>query len=159
MSSAAQNRRLVAVPDPSPAEPAHATTGNAIALARVVGRDGDRFRVRIGGDERTAECDPCVDPALVEGAIASGARVVVEDGPGPVIVGALVVARPVTVNAQEEVNVSVKRFVVAAEEEATLRTHSAFLQVKGDEVEIFARRILSRARELARILARAIQLN
>jgi hypothetical protein len=159
MSNAATNRKLVAVADPASPEPSRGASAGGIHLARVLAREGDAFLVSAGGERRRAACDPCVDPALVEAAIASGARIVLEDGPEPLIVGALQTARAVEVSQGGEVSLTVKRFLVTAEEEATLRTGSAFLQVKGDEVELFARRILSRARELARVLARAIQLN
>jgi hypothetical protein len=130
-----------------------------IRLAVVVGREGDCFRVRAGRCELLAACDPSVDPALIEASRETGARVVLEEGPAPIIVGVLATRRAVEVGPGEEVHLSVKRFVVEAAEEAMLRTRSAFLRVKEDEVELFGGRILSRARELARVLARAIQLN
>jgi hypothetical protein len=153
MTFAAKHRKLVALPstalDDGPA---------GIALATVVGREGDRFRIRYGRRERLASCDPSVDPAVVEAAIATGARVVVEEGGDPAIVGALCTARTVSIDRDDGVRLSVKQFQVTAQE-ALIQTPSAFVSVKGDEVEIFGRRILSRARELARVLARAIQLN
>jgi len=157
MANAQRARRLRALQGGAPAESAPAAGG--IRLAAVVGREGDLFRVRAGRWERLAACDSSVDPALVEAAIVSGARVVLEEQPAPVIVGALATRRAVEVGPGEEVHLSVKRFVVEATEEALLRTRSAFLRVKDDEVELFGGRILSRARELARVLARAIQLN
>jgi hypothetical protein len=158
MFLAARDRKLTAVRGDVDGEAAEAAEG-AIRLGRVLGREGDRFRVRMGGAERLAERDASVDPALVESAIASGARVVLEDGPVPVIVGGLATGRAVEVSRAGEVDLSVKRFRVTAEEEVTLQTPSAFLRAQGDEVEIFGRRLLSRAREAARILARVIQLN
>jgi hypothetical protein len=157
MANAETTRRLRALQGGVPAEVAPAAGG--IRLALVVGREGERFRVRAGRWEQLAACDPSVDPALVEAARASGARVVLEEGPVPIIVGALATRRTVEVGPGDEVHLSVKRFAVEAAEEAVLRTRSAFLRVKGDEVELFGGRILSRARELARVLARAIQLN
>lgn len=157
MANAQRTRRLRALPGGAPAETAPASGG--IRLAAVVGREGNRFRVRAGRWERLAACDPSVDLALVEAARASGARVVLEEGPVPVIVGALATRRSVEVGPDEEVRLSVKRFAVEAAEEAVFRTGSAFVRVRDDEVELFGGRILSRARELARVLARAIQLN
>ncbi len=159
MSIAARERRLTAVPGGAAEEGPGRESGSGVRLARVLGREGDAFRVRVAGAERVAACDPSVDPALVEAAIASGARVVVEDGPAPLIVGGLSTGRAVEVTRDGEVALSVKRFRVAAEEEISLRTRAAFLQVTGGEVEIFGRRIVSRAREVARLLARVIQLN
>lgn len=158
MHNAARNRKLTAVPGGADGEAAEAAEG-AIRLGRVLGREGDRFRVRVGSRERIVERDPSVDPALVEAAIASGARVVLEDGPVPVIVGGLATGRAVEVSRAGEIELTVKRFRVTAEEEVTLQTRSAFLRARGDEVEIFGRRLLSRAREAVRVLARVIQLN
>jgi hypothetical protein len=151
-----KQRKLRAVPSEPEAAP---TAASGIHLGRVVSRQGDSFRVRYAGTERTIPCDRSVDPALVEGAIATGARVVVEDGPGPSIVGTLTTARPVELDRDGAVRLEVTRFEVTAEEEALLKTRSAFVSIKDDGVEMFARRILCRAREVARILAAAIQLN
>ncbi len=159
MSIAARERRLTAVPDGGTGDAPGEEARGGIRLARVTGREGDAFRVRVAGAEWLAECDPSVDPALVEAAIGSGARVVLDDGPPRVIVGALATARAVEVSRGGEVDLSVKRSRVAADDEIALRTDGAFLRAKGGEVEIFGRRILSRAREVARFLARAIQLN
>jgi hypothetical protein len=63
----------------------------------VVAREGDGWRVRAGGAEALATVDASVDVALVEAAQASGARVVLELGEAPVIVGALQTARALTV--------------------------------------------------------------
>jgi hypothetical protein len=132
-----------------------AASPGSIRLARVAGREGDLFRVVLGRREQAVACDPSVDPALIEEAIASGARVVVEED---TIVGTLATTRSIPVDRQGAVQISVTRFEVTARE-ALLKTGSAFVSIKNDEVEIFGRRILSRARELARVLARAIQLN
>jgi len=152
MSKAAM--KLAAVPAPAP----DSGSASSVLLARVLAREGDLFRVRCGGRESLVGCDPSVDPALVEAAIASGARVVVEDGPEAAIVGALATSRTVEVGRDDSVRLSFERFEVSANT-ALVQTPSAFVSLKDDEVEVFGRRIVSRARELARILARAIQLN
>jgi|SRR3954469_14121990 hypothetical protein len=152
MSMAAKKLAVVPFAPPRP------SGDGALRLGRVLGRDRDRFRIEWRGREEIARCDPAVDPALLDEAMASGARIVVEDGPEPVIVGALAIARTIAVDREGAIRVSVKQFEVTAEE-ALLKTTSAFVSLKGDEVELFGRRIVSRARELARILARAIQLN
>jgi hypothetical protein len=146
-------RKLVAVP----AVP-EADAEGTILLGRVLSREGDLFRVRYGGRDRLGACDPSVDPALIDLAIATGARVVIEDAFEPTIVGTLLTRRPVEVDRDGAVHVEATRFEVTADE-ALLKTRSAFLSLKADEVEIFGRRILSRARDVARILAAAIQLN
>ena len=152
MSMAAKKLALVPFAPPRPA------CDGALRLARILAREGDGFRIEWSGGEEIARCDEAVDPALLDEAMGSGARIVVEDGPEPVIVGALAIARTIAVDREGAIRVSVKQFEVTAEE-ALLKTASAFVSLKGDEVEVFGRRILSRAREVARILARAIQLN
>jgi hypothetical protein len=152
MSTAAKDCKVVALPVTRQSAP------GAVALARVLAREGDSFRVRWGARDRLLPCDPSVDPALIETAITTGARVVVEDGLQASIVGALATARSVSVDRDDRVLLAVKRFEVSAGE-TVLKSEAAFVSLKDGEVEIFGRRILSRARELARILARAIQLN
>ena len=159
MSKAARKVRLEAVPGGAPVPEARPEPAAGIQLARVVARDGEHFRVQVAGGERIVGCDPSVDPALVQEAIASGACVVLDGAGDLAIVGALATARAVPIDRQGCVRVEVERFEVTAEDTALLRTGSAFLRVKGDEVEVFGRRVVTRARELARILARAIQLN
>ncbi len=158
MSMSAEKVKLTAVPGGGEAGPRPAPAGGVL-LAKVLAREGERFRVRMGGREEVVGCDPSVDPALVDEAIASGARVVLDGAADRAIVGALATARTVTVDREGCLRLSVNRFEVAARDVALLRTDSAFVRVKGDEVEAFGRRVVTRARELARILARAIQLN
>jgi hypothetical protein len=137
-------------PEPSPAPPA------GLGLARVIAREGDGFRVRSWKIEVVVPCDPCVDPALVEEAIASGARVVLEDG---VIVGALATARSLQIDRQGVVDAEVNRFAVRAKDSALLKSQKAFLELKGSNIELYGHQVLTRARELARILGRMIKLN
>ena len=92
-------------------------------------------------------------------ALAEGSRVLVEAGPSPVVVGVVQTSRALRVNRQGAVDATVERFQVQARQSATLKTASAFLQVKGAEVELYGTRILTRAREVAKILARMINLN
>jgi hypothetical protein len=57
------------------------------------------------------------------------------------------------------VMLDVKRFVVTAAEEAMLRTRAAFVQVRGADVETFGDRVVSRARELLKVLGRNVRIN
>ena len=141
-----------AKPEPSP-EPA---LPSGLGLARVVAREGEGFRVRSGKVEAVVPCDLCVDPALVSEAIATGGRVVLEDG---VIVGALATARSLQIDRQGAVDVEVSRFAVRAQESALLKSQKAFLELKGSNIELYGHQVLTRARELARILGRMIKLN
>lgn len=131
-----------------------------VALGVVEGRAGEgQWRVRVGPSVHAMACDPSVDPRVVDEAAASGTRVVVDLGAEPVIVGALVTARPVTVGRDGVLSLEVKRFVVTAAEEAMLRTQSAFIQVKGADVESYGNRVVSRARELLKVLGRNVRIN
>jgi hypothetical protein len=129
-----------------------------VTLARLVAREGDRWRATVGGAEVTLGRDPSVDPALLDEALAQGARVLVEGAP-PEIVGVLQVARSVRVDREGDVDLRVRRFVVTAAEEALVRTAKAFVQLRDDEAEVFGRRVVVRAREIARVLGRMVQLN
>ncbi|MFO0604177.1 MAG: hypothetical protein U0324_13430 [Polyangiales bacterium] len=139
------------------AQPA-AAAGVALGVVEASAGDG-QWRVRVGAAVYAMACDPSVDPRVVDEAAASGARVVVDLAAEPVIVGALVTARPVTVGRDGVVSLEVKRFVVTAAEEALLRTRSAFVQVKGADVESYGNRVVSRARELLKVLGRNVRIN
>lgn len=130
-----------------------------VQLGVVVAREGDRWRVRVGREERLLSRDASVDEALVDEAMATGARVVVDLDEGPAVVGVLLTRRALTVTPDGDVEASVRRFKVSARDEAVLQTPGAFVRAKGDEVELFGARVLTRAREVARILARMIKLN
>jgi hypothetical protein len=143
-------------PDPSSALTSAPALPAGLGLARVVAREGDGFRVRSGKVEVVVPCDPCVDPALVEEAIASGGRVVLEEG---VIVGTLATSRSLRIDRQGAVDAEVSRFAVRAQESALLKSQKAFLELKGSNIELYGHQVLTRARELARILGRMIKLN
>lgn len=134
-------------------------TGASLVLASVVAREGDRWRVRAGGAEALAALDASVDEALIEAARVAGARVVLELGEAPLIVGALQTARAVTVGRDGDVAVDARAFTVTATEKVVMRAPGAFVMVSAGEVEVFANRVLTRAREVARTLAAMIKFN
>lgn len=136
-----------------------ALSGPSLVLASVVSREGERWRVRAGGAEALAALEPTVDPALIEAARASGARVVLELGEAPVIVGTLQTARALTVGRDGDVDVEARAFTVTATEKVVMRAPGAFVMVSSGEVEVFANRVLTRAREVARTLAAMIKFN
>jgi hypothetical protein len=138
--------------------PASAPTG-AVLLATVVAEAATGWRVRIGSREQVLPLDASVDPALIREALEDGARVLVESSEAPVIVGVVQTSRALRVDRQGEVKAQVERFSLHARQGATLKTSSAFLRVKGAEVELYGRQVLTRAREVAKILARMISLN
>lgn len=131
----------------------------AVQLGRVTGRAGALWRVAVGARERLLPLDPAVDPALLEEALASGARVVIDGAGAPCVAGVLLSARPLTIDRAGDVAASVRRLAVRVADEALLATPRAFVRVAGEEVELFGNRVLARAREVAKILGRLIALN
>jgi hypothetical protein len=116
--------------------------------------------VWLAGAEHIASCDESVDPALLDEATQTGGRVVIETSEDtPVIVGTLTTSRAVRINGDGAVDVALKSFRVTVEDEVLLRAEGAFARVSGGEIELYGQQILTRARELARILARMIKLN
>ena len=131
-----------------------------IALAMVLGGEGERWRVRTGTGERDVFLDPSVDPLLVEEARCSGGRVLLDLGPGrPTLVGVLQTSRALRVDRAGVVDAQVERFSVQARSEAVLKTFASFLRLHGGEAELRGVRTLLRAREMAKVLARIIALN
>jgi len=147
------SKRSLGAPAPAP------TVAGGVLLATVLAEESGGWRVRIGAEEQVVGLDPSVDPALVREALEEGARGLVEAKPEPVLVGVVQTSRALRVDRQGGVDAEVERFQVRASQGATLKTATAFLQVKGAEVELYGERILSRAREVAKILARMINLN
>lgn len=140
--------------------PRAALAASAMTLGVIEARVGDdRWRVRAGRETFIAVCDPSVDPALLDEAVRTGARVVVDLADEPVIAGALSTSRAVTYDREGAVLIEARRFVVTAAEEALLRTRAAFVQVKGGDVESFGERVVSRARELLKVLGRNVRIN
>lgn len=135
-----------------PARHAPKAAPAGVLLGRVLGREGDACRVRAGGVERVLRCDPTVDPALLE----EGARVVIDDD---LVVGLLVTARAVTIGRDGAVDAAVKGFRVTAEEDITLRSPGAFVRVRGVDLELYGNRVLTRARELVKVLGRMVKIN
>jgi hypothetical protein len=130
-----------------------------VLLATVLAEEPEGWRVRIGTRESVLPLDASVDPALVREALEDGARVLVESAESPVVVGVVQTSRALRVDRQGSVKAEVEQFSLRARLGATLQTHSAFLRVKGSEVELYGKQVVTRAREVAKILARMISLN
>lgn len=146
--------------DPGRAPVSRADPAPGVGLARVVGAEGTRWRVRTASGELVVPLDPSVDPLLVEEARGSGARVLLELGPtGPLLVGVVQTSRALRIDRDGVVEAEVERFSLQARSEAVLKTVSAFLQLRAGEVELRGIRTLIRAREMAKVLARIISLN
>jgi hypothetical protein len=141
-------------PAPAPAAP-------GVALAVLLGEVDGRFRARVGGAEHLVTADPSVDPELLREAIRTGARVVLDaagDG-DPVIVGALATARALVIDRTGAVEAKLRRLALTASEEALLAGPGAFVRLKLQDVELYGRRVVSRARELCRVLGRMVKIN
>lgn len=131
-----------------------------LRLGAPVERLGDdAWRVRIGAHDVEATLHPSVDPALVAEVAARGGRVIVEQAPTPVIAGVLQTARALTMDARGDVRAQVRRLDVTASERVLLKTPGAFASITGREIELYSGRVLTRAREIARVLAGMIRLN
>jgi hypothetical protein len=152
---------LAAVGDIAPDQTAQAprSTPGAALVGRLVDQGADGWWVSLGGEARLVAADPSVDPALLAEAHAQRARVVVEDGPRPAIVGVLLTSRPIVIDRAGVVDVEVERFSVTARREAILKSATAFLRLSAVEAEVYGVRVIARARETAKILARMIALN
>ena len=130
-----------------------------VLLAIPVAEENGRWRVRSLLGELLLPADESVDPELVREALASRARVLVDATGAPVIVGVVQTARALRIERDGEVRARVEAFTVRAAREVLLQTGAAFLRAKGAEVEIYGNRVLTRAREMAKVLARMINLN
>lgn len=136
-------------------------TSAPLMLARLLGRDGERWTLELGGERRAVEAAPEVDPALLAEVLEQGGRVLVEtlSSGAPTIAGVVQTRRAVTVNPDGEVDLEVRAFRVRADREVLLSTARAFVQVKVQDVELYGSEVLTRARKVARILGRLISLN
>jgi hypothetical protein len=57
------------------------------------------------------------------------------------------------------VDAEVERFEVSARQEVLLKTPGAFLRARRRDIEVFGDKVLTRGRELAKIIAAMIELN
>ena len=130
-----------------------------VSLGVLVAREGDRWRVRVAGSEWSLAADAGVDPALLDEACAAGARVLVDGAGDGAVVGVVMTARPVVYDRDGAVAVAASRVTLEARESVVLKTPWSFLQLRQGEAELYGHRVLLRAREVAKVLARMIALN
>lgn len=140
--------------DPAPAP-------GSLTLAELVRPiDQERWQVRLGGGLREAIREDGVDPALLALCREQSRRVVIlAEGEQLMIVGTLQVRRALDIDTQGRVDADVESFKVKAKADVTLQTAAAFIQIKAEQVELFGERVLTRARGVAKTLARMISLN
>lgn len=128
----------------------------SMAIARVVAREQGGARVRVGAEERFAAVDGAVDPALLDEAARTGAPVVLDEQ--GVVVGVLAVRRTLALEPDGALEATLPRIRLQAEE-VILKTRAALVHLRGNELELHATNLLCRAREVAKILGRALKLN
>lgn len=130
-----------------------------VLLGRLIRREDDQWWVTLAGAERRLPVDSSVDPALLDEASGRGARVLIDQSDEPVIVGVVATQRSLVIDEEGEVDARVERFRLTAAREVLLRTPGAFVRAKAREVEVFGNKVLSRGRELAKMMAAVIELN
>lgn len=130
-----------------------------VLLARLVERSELGWKVDLGTMTRDLPVDASVDPRLLEDAAVRGARVLVDASATPIIVGVIATQRALVVDEEDRVHADVASFRVDAREEVLLKTPGAFVRAKAREVEVYGDRVITKARDLAKILAAMIKLN
>jgi hypothetical protein len=134
-------------------------TNAPVLLGRVMERTRAGYIVDLGAVKREMVADPSVDPALIEEAMQRGARVLVDQSGEPCIVGVIATQRSVVIDSEGRVDAKVRSFSVDAREEVLLKVPGAFMRAVGREVEVYGDRVLTRARDLAKIMSAMIKLN
>lgn len=130
-----------------------------VLLGKLVRRDCEEWVVQIGGADRTLRADSCVDPMLLEEAMKRGAKVIIDQSEEPLIAGVVATQRSLVVDREGAVDAELEQFKLTARREVLLKTPGAFIRAKRAEVEVFGNRVLTRGREVARIIAAMIELN
>lgn len=131
-----------------------------IQLARLVTEENGRWRIELGGGLQLVDASPDVDPALLRDVAARSGRVLVETADGvPRIAGALQVRRAIEIDENGDVVTTLRSMRVRATREIQLTTERALVWIKGEDVELYGKEVLTRAREVAKILGRLISLN
>jgi len=155
----ARDQSGVAQPPGDEASPRVVYLQAPVVLGRVVELEGDRCVVEIGGQPRDAELDPSVDPALVEEAFTHGSRVVLDTTEGLVVVGTLTTQRTLAIDRDGRLEAKLSSLSLSVEDDLLLKSSGAFIRLKKHEAEIYANRILHRARGAVRLLGAVIKLN
>ena len=131
-----------------------------VQLGRLVSLgDSGGAVVEVGGAPIQCDIDPSVDPALLEEALRTKARLLLENGNKPLVVGVVATQRSLSIDREGRVSADLTALSVKVKEEVVLRTREAFLRVKGREVESYAGEIITRARDTVRLLGALIRMN
>ena len=129
------------------------------ALARLVAPAGDVWEVRVGGQTHHVGVCPSVDPALLAEACEAGARVLIEVSGTPLIVGVVQVARTPTMDREGNLIADAQRVILRGAQEVLLQSKRSYVRLQHEDIELYGRDSLTRARGVAKILARMIDLN
>lgn len=131
-----------------------------VELGRLIAPRGGPWLVRVGGVEVELAVDASVAPNLLEDAASRGARVLVEHGEaGSTIAGVVMTQLPLSVDADGSLVAVVERLLIEARQGATLHSAGGMIRVQAGDVELYGKKVLTRAREVAQVLARMIRLN
>ena len=131
-----------------------------ISLAPLLSESQDEWHIELAGVERSVSCAPDVDRALLREVVARKGRVLIEIVDGePRIAGVLQTRRGLEVDQNGDVLAELRSLRVKVTEEIQLSTARAFIALKRDDIEIYGKEVLTRAREVAKILGRLISLN
>jgi hypothetical protein len=123
---------------------------------------GSALRIAVGGQLVAAQRDASVHPAVLEGALARGERVLVErDAEGAwTVIGALRTQPTPGVDVVEQYTIEADRVTIRGRTDVTLTSETAGLVVRAlGEVESYADRIISRAEGVHKIIGRILRLN
>ena len=131
----------------------------SVLLGTLLAKEGEGWLTRFGGTARVLRADTCVDPALLDDALRRGVRVLVEQGGETSIAGVVATQRSLVIDRDGCVDAEVERFEVSARQEVLLKTPGAFLRARRRDIEVFGDKVLTRGRELAKIIAAMIELN
>ena len=149
---------------------------SALTLGRIQAEEPPLWRVAsVGAATPTAlaTLDVSVDPALIRLCLAKGTPVLLmqatshqrrgerdlQAASSLVIVGALVTERPVSVDRAGVLEADAEQIRLSARGDVLIRSAGSFLRMKSEDVELYGKQVISRAREICRVLGRLVKIN
>ncbi len=164
-SSSARKLTKVAPAERAPESETRAAAG--LHAVRALRKTDDGVLVAVGSSEVLARVDDGVHPAVVEGALRRGERLLAEsDGASLVIVGALRTQPTPGIDAADayviqagSVRIEAKAVSIDGEEVALSSKTARIVLRAASEIESFAERIVTRASGVHKIVGRMLRLN
>lgn len=149
------------VPQVAPQPVATSRPLPTLALARARRRVDGGVEVELAGRLLCAAIDSAVHALVIDGACARGeALLATVEGERVTVVGALRTQPTPGVDAMDEITLEARRVNLVGGEEVQIRSGVAIIALRAvGEVETYAERIVSRAEELQKIVARMLRLN